>query len=86
MVMTFDLIRGRAEAAGDAQALAYYDRLERESDLVYAISPYRADEDPPGFSFDTSYSYYSPAYERPGPEVRVYRLHDCTQRFGESGG
>jgi hypothetical protein len=82
MVMTFDLIRGRAEAAGDRAALAYYDRLEREADLVYAISPYRADEDPPDFSFDTSYSYYSPAYERPGPEVRVYRLRDCIQRFG----
>jgi hypothetical protein len=82
MVMTFDLIRGRAEAAGDRAALAYYDRLERESDVVYAISPYRADEDPPGFSFDTSYSYYSPAYERPGPEVRVHRLRDCHQRFG----
>lgn len=82
MVMTFDLIRGRAVAAGDRSALAYYDRLERESDLVYAISPYRADEDPPEFSFDLSYSYYSPAYERPGPDVRVYRLHDCTQRYG----
>jgi hypothetical protein len=81
-VMTFDLIRGRTEAADDPAALAYYDRLERESELVYAISPYRADEDPPGFSFDTSYSYYSPAYERPGPEVRVYRLRDCTQRYG----
>ena len=82
MVMTFDLIRGRAVAAGDRAALAYYDRLERESDLVYALSPYRADEDPPGFSFDLSYSYYSPAYQRPGPEVRIYRLHDCTQRYG----
>ena len=37
---------------------------------------------PPGFSFDLSYSYYSPAYERPGPEVRVYRLQDCVQRYG----
>jgi hypothetical protein len=82
-VMTFDLIRGRAVAAGDRAALAYYDRLERESDLVYAVSPYRADEDPPGFSFDLSYSYYSPAYERPGPEVRIYRLRDCTQRYGQ---
>jgi hypothetical protein len=82
MVMTFDLIRGRAEAAGDRRALAYYDRLERESDVVYAISPYRADEDPPGFSFDLSYSYYSPAYQRPGPEVAIHRLRDCTQRYG----
>jgi hypothetical protein len=81
-VMTFDLIRGRAVAAGDRTALAYYDRLERESDVIYRVSPYRADEDPPPFSFDLSYSYYSPAYERPGPEVRVHRLHDCTQGYG----
>jgi hypothetical protein len=81
-VMTFDLIRGRAEAAEDGRALAYYDRLERESDVVYAISPYRADHEPPGFSFDLSYSYYSPAYERPGPEVRIHELHDCEQGYG----
>ncbi|HTE61464.1 MAG TPA: glycosyltransferase family 39 protein [Solirubrobacteraceae bacterium] len=81
-VMTFDLIRGRAVAGGDRAALAYYDRLERESELVYAVSPYRADADPPGFSFDLSYSYYSPAYERPGPAVQIHRLRDCTQRYG----
>jgi hypothetical protein len=86
MVMTFDLIRGRAAAADDRRALAYYDRLERESDVVYAVSPYRADEDPQDFSFDLSYSYYSPAYERPGPEVRIHRLRDCTQRYGRRGG
>jgi hypothetical protein len=81
-VMTFDLIRGRAEAAGAAPALAYYRRLEREADLVFAVTPYRADEEPQPFSFDLSYSYYAPAYERPGPEVRIFRLRECTQRFG----
>ena len=65
-----------------AAALAYYARLERESDLVFAVSPYRADAHAPPFSFDLSYSYYSPAYERPGPEVRIYRLHDCRQGVG----
>jgi hypothetical protein len=82
-IVTFDLIRGRAATAGDRSALAYYDRLERESELVYALSPYRADAEPPDFSFDTSYSYYSPAYQRPGPDVRIYRLQDCVQRYGE---
>ena len=82
MVMTMDLIRGRAEAAGDRAALAYYGALERESDVVFAVSPFRADEDPQPFSFDLSYSYYSPAYERPGPEIRIYRLRDCEQRYG----
>ena len=81
-VVTFDLIRGRAEAAGDRGALAYYDALERESDVIYRVSPYRADYEAPPFSFDLSYSYYSPAYERPGPEVVVHRLRNCTQGYG----
>jgi hypothetical protein len=82
LVMTMDLIRGRAEAAGDRAALAYYARLDRESDVVFAVSPYRADERPPPFSFDLSYSYYSPAYERPGPAIAIHRLHDCRQGYG----
>jgi hypothetical protein len=82
MVMTMDLIRGRAEAAGDRAALAYYERLERESDVVFAVSPYRADSEPQPFSFDLSYSYYSPAYERPGPEIRIHKLHACVQGYG----
>jgi hypothetical protein len=81
-IMTFDLIRGRAEAARDRGALAYYAALDRESDVVYEVSPYRADARPPGFSFDLSYSYYSPAYERPGPAVQIHRLRDCRQRYG----
>jgi hypothetical protein len=85
MVMTMGLIRGRASTAEDADALAYYDRLVRESDRVFTVSPFRADAVPAGFSFDLSYSYYSPAYERPGPQIDVYRLHDCDQRLGARG-
>jgi hypothetical protein len=83
-VMTMDLIRGRAVNAKDPTALAYYARLGRESKLVYSISPYRADHRPPPFSFDLSYSYYSRAYERPGPEIRIYRLDRCSQGYGPS--
>ena len=85
-VVTMDLIRGRVEADRRPAALAYYARLERESDLVFAVSPYRADATPPPFSFDLSYSYYSPAYQRPGPAVRIYRLHHCRQGVGLRGG
>ena len=42
-------------------------------------------EEPAEFDFDLSYSYYSPAYERPGPEIRIHRLHDCAQRLGRRG-
>jgi hypothetical protein len=81
-VVTMGLIRGRADARGNPGAVAYYDRLERESELIFRISPYRQDSEPQEFSFDLSYSYYSPAYERPGPDVRVHRLDDCTQGHG----
>ena len=81
-VVTMGLIRGRADARGNPGAVAYYDRLERESALVFHISPYRQDGEPQPFSFDLSYSYYSPAYQRPGPDVRVYALDDCTQGYG----
>ena len=60
----------RSRPTGSRAALAYYARLERESDLVFSVSPYRADATPPPFSFDLSYSYYSPAYQRPGPAGR----------------
>ena len=84
-VVTMGLIRGRADARGNAGAVAYYDRLERESELVFHISPYRQDRAPQPFSFDLSYSYYSPAYERPGARRAVYRLDDCTQGHGPVG-
>ena len=31
------------------------------------------------FSFDYSFNYYPLTYERPGPEIVIYRLHggDC---------
>jgi hypothetical protein len=85
-VMTMDLIRGRAVAAGDKRALAYYDRLDSESDVIFRVSPYRADSEPQPFSFDLSYSYYSPAYERPGPAIVIHRLRDCTQGYGARKG
>ena len=85
VIVTMGLVRGRAEAAGDRSALAYYDRLERESQHVYSVSPYRHGATPPPFSFDLSYSYYPRAYVRPGPQVDVYRLDDCTQGYGPRG-
>jgi hypothetical protein len=78
--MTVNVVRDRAER--DPQARAYYKRLERESKLVREFSPYRDGADPVPFDFDLSYNLYPPAYERPGPTVRVYRLDDCEQAYG----
>jgi Dolichyl-phosphate-mannose-protein mannosyltransferase len=79
-VMTVNVVRDRAER--DPQARAYYKRLERESRLLREFSPYRDGADPVAFDFDLSYNLYPPAYERPGPTVRVYRLDDCEQAYG----
>ena len=82
LVMTMSVIRGRAENARLAPALAYYERLERESRVVYEGDPYAPGEGPVPFHFDLSYNYYPRAFERPGPEVTVYRLDECEQGYG----
>jgi hypothetical protein len=83
LVATMSLIRGRAENAKVPDALAYYDRLERESKLVYTASPYKKGEGPEPLHFDFSYNYYPSAYYRPGPEIKVYELNDCVQKTGK---
>ncbi|MBA3420978.1 MAG: glycosyltransferase family 39 protein [Thermoleophilaceae bacterium] len=82
-VMTMSIVRQRAENAGDDRVLAYYRRLGRESDVVFEASPYRPGADPPPFDFDLSFNYYPAVFERPGPLVRVHRLRNCEQSYGE---
>jgi hypothetical protein len=82
-VVTMSIVRERAENAGDRGVLEYYRRLERESDRVFAKSAYEPGERPPPFDFDLSFNYYPTAFERPGPIVRVHRLRDCRQGYGE---
>jgi hypothetical protein len=82
LVMTMSVVRGRAENAHDPQALAYYRRIERESRLILHASPYKQGVKPPKFHFDLSYNYYPTAFRRPGPDVRIYQLNRCTQRYG----
>jgi hypothetical protein len=83
LVVTMSLIRGRAENAKVPNALKYYDRLERESDLVYSASPYDKGAKPVPLHFDFSYDYYPTAFNRPGPEIKVYKLRNCRQQFGK---
>ncbi|HEX6711823.1 MAG TPA: glycosyltransferase family 39 protein, partial [Thermoleophilaceae bacterium] len=82
LVMTMSVIKGRAEVAKLPQALAYYDRLARESKVVYHVAPYKRGATPVRFDFDFSYNYYPSAFERPGPEITIYRLRNCKQKYG----
>jgi hypothetical protein len=83
LVMTMSIIQGRSVNAKLAPALAYYRRLARESDVVYHVSPYKRGAQPIRFDFDFSYNYYPTVFHRPGPEVTIYRLHDCKQGYGK---
>jgi hypothetical protein len=58
------------------QAITYYDELKRIADVVYRVSP-RGEEPVRRFSFDFSFNSYPLDYERPGPEVVIYRLREC---------
>jgi hypothetical protein len=55
-------------------AIAYYRELEKQGEVVYHISPYSQGKGPVKFNFDWTFDYYPLAFERPGPEMTVYRL------------
>ncbi|HEX8741907.1 MAG TPA: glycosyltransferase family 39 protein [Thermoleophilaceae bacterium] len=82
LVMTMSVIRGRAENAKVPQALAYYDRLERESRRIFYASPYDPGAEKVPLHYDFSYNYYPTAYARPGPEIGIYQLENCRQKTG----
>jgi hypothetical protein len=83
LVMTMSVIRGRAENAKVPQALAYYDRLERESKRIFYVSPYDEGAEKVDLHYDFSYNYYPTAFARPGPEIGIYQLDNCTQKTGK---
>jgi Dolichyl-phosphate-mannose-protein mannosyltransferase len=82
LVMTMSVIRGRAENAHLAPALAYYKALQQQSKQVLHMSPYKRGAKPVKFNFDLSYNYYPTAFARPGPEIWIYRLNNCKQGYG----
>jgi hypothetical protein len=57
------------------EALAYYAELRKTADVVYHVAPW---SHPVKFNFDWSFDYFPGAYERPGAEVTIYRLRNCT--------
>jgi hypothetical protein len=70
--------RAYADPKQVPQAIRYYDALKRAGDLVYEAKPYSGRTSLP-FSFDYSFNYYPLSFDRPGPEIRIYRLRDCRQ-------
>ncbi|MDA0142171.1 ArnT family glycosyltransferase [Solirubrobacter deserti] len=66
---------GRAAADPEEvpQALDYYRALRERGEEVFHISPYGERGRVP-FSFDYSFNYYPLDYERPGPEITIYRV------------
>jgi hypothetical protein len=67
--------RAYADPKQVPNALRYYRELARRGTVVYRVSPYGKDSARVPFSFDFSFNYYPLTYERPGPEVVIYRLH-----------
>jgi hypothetical protein len=59
------------------RALPYYAKLKSSARLAYKVAPYKAGATGVPFSFDFSFNYYPLQYDRPGPEIDVYRLRDC---------
>jgi hypothetical protein len=71
--------RAYADPREVPNAIRYYDELKRRGEVVFRSSPYGKDSETVPFSFDYSFNYYPLTYERPGPEIVIYRLHagDC---------
>ena len=76
-VMVLSHQRDRGLAARLEGAQGYYARLVRESTTRAAFSPYDEGSKPPDFSFDFSFNWYLPSYERPGPEIEFRELSRC---------
>lgn len=66
--------RALADPRAAPFASAYYHALATQAEVAYHVSPYSPGSSPPRFSFDWSFDYYPLSYERPGPEMTVYRL------------
>jgi hypothetical protein len=62
--------RALAEPEDVPRAIRYYDELKRQGRVVFsAPQPTRT------FSFDFSFNAYPLSFDRPGPEIVIYRLH-----------
>jgi dolichyl-phosphate-mannose-protein mannosyltransferase len=77
--------RAFADPTAAPHAIAYYRALASAAEVVYHISPYSPGKGPVSFNFDWTFDYYPLAYERPGPEMTVYRLRGGGCAAGRAG-
>ena len=68
--------RAFAEPKRAPAAIKYYAALKREADVVFKTDP--TDGNLPRYQVDKSFNYVDGAFKRPGPEMIVYRLRDCS--------
>jgi 4-amino-4-deoxy-L-arabinose transferase-like glycosyltransferase len=66
--------RAFADPRAAPLAVAYYRALAAQAEVAYRVSPYGRGRNPVGFNFDWTFDYYPLSYERPGPQMTVYRL------------
>jgi hypothetical protein len=66
--------RALAEPEEVPGAIAYYEALRRRGERRYRVTPLSGGEPVGDFSFDFSFNAYPLSYQRPGPEIRIYRL------------
>jgi 4-amino-4-deoxy-L-arabinose transferase-like glycosyltransferase len=66
--------RALADPRAAPLAVAYYHALAAQAEVAYRVSPYRAGGASAKFNFDWTFDYYPLSYQRPGPEMTVYRL------------
>jgi hypothetical protein len=75
-VVTQNTWTDRALDIAPAEARAFQERLQRESDVHVTFSPWK-----PGrnvrLNFDWSFDYYPDSFVRPGTLVEIYHLKDC---------
>jgi hypothetical protein len=66
--------RAFADPRAVPQAVAYYRALAQQGEVVFRARPYAPGRSAVAFNFDWSFDYYPLAYDRPGPQVTIYRL------------
>jgi hypothetical protein len=69
--------RALAQPSRVPGAIAYYRALKSGGTVAYAVSPQRRGARPAPFSFDFSFNAYPLGYDRPGPQITIYRLRGC---------